>query len=119
MAPNQLSFFVAQTEIESTKTELARELATLKKCVLDTASPELMSLRTEKQQLAAKVERLEKEAAARAQGPAAPPAQPDERDQAVSDCFIKWFTCSVAFLSFYISFQSANLERSVKETLEK
>lgn len=86
---------ISQTEIESTKTELARELATLKKCLVDTASPELMTLRTEKLQLTAKVERLEKEAQARSLPQ--PQAQPDEKDQAVSDCFIKWFTCSVEF----------------------
>ncbi|XP_075979991.1 uncharacterized protein LOC142979119 isoform X2 [Anticarsia gemmatalis] len=67
----------ALTEIESTKTELARELATLKKCLLDSASPELMTLRQEKQQLTAKVDRLEKEALVKGQ------PQPDERDQAI------------------------------------
>lgn len=67
----------ALTEIESTKSEFARELATLKKCLIDTASPELMTLREEKRQLSAKVEKLEKEAQAKLQ------QQPDERDQAI------------------------------------
>ncbi|CAB3230377.1 unnamed protein product [Arctia plantaginis] len=66
----------ALTEIENTKTELNRELASLKKCLLDSNSPELTSLRQEKQQLTAKVEKLEKEAQAKSQ------PQPDEKDQA-------------------------------------
>ncbi|KAJ8712610.1 hypothetical protein PYW07_005452 [Mythimna separata] len=68
----------ALTEIESTKTELARELATLKKCLVDTHSPELLALRADKLQLTAKLESLEREARARTA-----PAQPDERDQAI------------------------------------
>lgn len=70
--------FCTQTEIESTKTELNRELATLKKYLLDSSNPELMTLKQEKQQLTAKVEQLEKEAQAKTQ------QQPDEKDQAVS-----------------------------------
>lgn len=55
-----------------------RELATLKKYLLDSSNPELMTLKQEKQQLTAKVEQLEKEAQAKTQ------QQPDEKDQAVS-----------------------------------
>ncbi|KAG6454355.1 hypothetical protein O3G_MSEX008650 [Manduca sexta] len=44
----------ALTEIQTHKSELAREIATLKRCLADTASPELHTLRSEKQQLIAK-----------------------------------------------------------------
>ncbi|KAJ8715324.1 hypothetical protein PYW08_005305 [Mythimna loreyi] len=67
----------ALTEIESTKTELARELATLKKCLVDTHSPELLALRADKLQLTARLDALEREARARTAAP------PDERDQAI------------------------------------
>ncbi|XP_037292946.1 myosin-11-like [Manduca sexta] len=65
----------ALTEIQTHKSELAREIATLKRCLADTASPELHTLRSEKQQLIAKVERLEAELQQS--------KTPDEKEQAI------------------------------------
>ncbi|KAJ0174412.1 hypothetical protein K1T71_009520 [Dendrolimus kikuchii] len=66
----------ALTEIESHKTELAREIATLKKCLSEASNPELSALRCENQQLSSKLEKLQAEVQART-------PLPDDRDQAI------------------------------------
>lgn len=78
-------------EIESHKTELARDIATLKKCLAEnqTQSPELQTLRSEKQQLSARVERLEAELCDK---------QNDEKDQAVTPLYF------FSLLRLYYSF---------------
>ncbi|XP_063895101.1 centromere-associated protein E [Helicoverpa armigera] len=67
----------ALTEIESTKSELSRELATLKKCLLESSSPELVALRQEKQQLSAQLESLQRQQQQECS------QRHDERDQAI------------------------------------
>lgn len=83
-----------QTDIESQKGELAREIATLRKC-LQSEHPELSTLRAERQRLQAELHALRRQLDARAATPpphAPPPhsgtphtphAQQD-KDQAVS-----------------------------------
>ncbi|XP_059054140.1 early endosome antigen 1-like [Achroia grisella] len=65
----------ALTEIETQKTELAREISTLKKCLQDTNSPEIAELRAERKQLQDQLKALHRELNQR------PPT--DDRDQAI------------------------------------
>ncbi|XP_049876262.1 major antigen-like isoform X4 [Pectinophora gossypiella] len=65
----------ALTEIETHKLELAREISTLKKCLVETSAPELAALRADRAALQARLSSLE--------GARAPPAAPDERDHAI------------------------------------
>ncbi|KAJ2940341.1 hypothetical protein O0L34_g15 [Tuta absoluta] len=68
----------ALTEIESHKLDLAREIATLKKCLIESSQPELASLRTERTLLLNRIEALEGEKRLQ-EGDG---KRPDEREQA-------------------------------------
>lgn len=78
--------FIQQTEIETHKTELAREIATLKKCLADARGADLTTLRAERDLLQAKLQQLQQQQQQQHQQQQQQQhsAQPDERDQAVS-----------------------------------
>lgn len=73
-----------QTEIETHKSELAREIATLKKCLTDTRAPELQAVKAERDSLHAKLQLLQQQQTQQQMQQQQGQQQPDERDQAVS-----------------------------------
>ncbi|KAL0822094.1 hypothetical protein ABMA28_005458 [Loxostege sticticalis] len=74
----------ALTEIETHKSELAREIATLKKCLTDTRAPELQAVKAERDSLHAKLQLLQQQQTQQQMQQQQGQQQPDERDQAVS-----------------------------------
>ncbi|KAM3956972.1 uncharacterized protein ACR2FA_009020 [Aphomia sociella] len=71
----------ALTEIETHKTDLAREIATLKKCLVESNNPELIALRAERQQLQEKLQALQQQLQALQREQTRAPG--DEREQAI------------------------------------